>query len=296
MRPGRVDDLPAMVRLWEHEVLAGRRDSAPHDRFMRRILSGFDWEACSRVEDDANGMRGMVLVIRRQAEETTIARIEAAAATDEDDSLMQTLIGWGLGLSRAAGAGVAQVWRGRGTAEWLSGAGLQPVRPWWRMDRSLAAPLPPLVPVAGYRLLDSASVPSGAWVDTFNGSFADHWRHTARTADELQLGRWPDLELMVADSAGKPAALTLCEMVKYEVDRRPQPVGIVGSVGTLPAHRRRGLARWLVAESLARLKAAGAVTASLYVDGKNEQRAADLYSKLGFEVTFDTTVWEATFP
>jgi ribosomal protein S18 acetylase RimI-like enzyme len=296
MRPGRVEDLPAMVRLWEREVLAGRRDSAPQGRFMQRILSGFDWEACSRVEDGASGMRGAVLVMRRQAQDTTLARVEAAAMPDGEEELLPALIGWGLGLSRAAGARVAQVWRAKGAAEWLGDAGLQPVRPWWRMDRSLAGTLPPVAPVEGYRLLDSARVPASAWVDTFNGSFEGHWRHTNRTAEELRLGRWPDLELMAADGAGEPAAITLCEIEQYEVDLRPQPVGLVGSVGTLPAHRRRGLARWLVTESLARLQAAGAVTASLYVDGKNEQRAADLYSKLGFEVTFDTTVWEATFP
>jgi len=51
-----------------------------------------------------------------------------------------------------------------------------------------------------------------------------------------------------------------------------------------------------VTESLARLKAAGAATASLYVDGKNEDQAPDLYSALGFKVTFDTTVSEATYP
>jgi len=65
MRPGRVEDLPAIVRLWGHEVLAGRRDSAPHGRFLQRILSGFDWEACSLVEYDPGGMRGMVLLMRR---------------------------------------------------------------------------------------------------------------------------------------------------------------------------------------------------------------------------------------
>ena len=294
MRPGRLEDLPAMVRLWEHEVLARRRDSAPHGRFMQRILSGFDWEACSRIEDGDGGMRGVVLVMRRQSGDRTLARVEAAVMTGDDDELLRTLIDWGLGLSRAAGARVAQVWRARGTADWLAEAGMQPVRPWWRMDRSLDTQLPPVPIVEGYRLLESSGVPSGAWVNTFNQSFADHWRHTDRT--ELQLGRWPDLELMVADSSGRPAALTLCEIVNYEVDLRRQPVGLVGSVGTLPGHRRRGLARWLVTESLVRLKGAGAVTASLYVDGENEHRAADLYLELGFEVTFDTTVWEATFP
>ena len=296
MRPGRVEDLPAMVRLWEHEVLAGRRDSAPQNRFMQRILSGFDWEACSRIEEGDGGIRGVVLVMRRPSGDSTLARVEAAVMTADDDELLQSLVGWGLGLSRAAGARVAQVWRAQGTAEWLTEAGMLPVRPWLRMDRSLDTPLPPIPLVEGYRLLESASVPAGAWVDTFNRSFADHWRHTDRTVDEFRLGRWPDLELMLADSAGNPAALSLSEIVTYEVDRRPQPVGVVGPVGTLPGHRRRGLARWLVTESLARLTAAGAVTASLYVDGKNEHRAADLYSELGFEVTFDTTVWEATFP
>jgi len=276
--------------------MAQRRDSAPHDRFMQRILAGFDWEACSRVEEGAGELLGVVLVMRRQSRDMTVARVETAVTPDDEDELLPGLVEWGLGLSRAAGAHVAQVWRARGTAAWLAGAGLQPVRPWWRMDRSLAGPLPPVVPVEGYRLLESASVPAGAWVDTFNGSFADHWRHTDRTAEELRLGRWPDLELMAADGAGKPAAITQCEIEQHDVDLRPQPVGLVGSVGTLPSHRRRGLARWLVTESLARLKAAGAVTASLYVDGKNEHRAADLYSELGFEVTFDTTVWEATFP
>ena len=285
-----------MVRLWHQEVVAGRRDSAPGDRFLRRILSGFDWEACSRVEDDAGEVSGVVLVIRRQDAGSTLARVEITASPSGADELLRTLAGWGLSLARAAGAHVAQVWRARGTAEWLSDLGMAPMRPWWRMDRSLDVPLPDVVPVSGYRLLDAANVPSSAWVDTFNASFTDHWRHTARTAEELRLGEWPDLELMAVDGAGNPAALTLCEIARYEVDRRPQPVGLVGSVGTLPGHRRRGLARWLVTESLARLKKAGAATASLYVDGKNATRAADLYSELGFEVTFETTVWEATFP
>ena len=132
MRPGHVEDLPAVVRLWEREVLAGRRDSAPQGRFMQRILSGFDWEACSRVEEDATGMRGVALVLRRHTEDTTVARVEAAVAVDDDDELLRTLIAWGVGLSRAAGAQVVQVWRVRGTAEWLGDTGLTPVRPWCR--------------------------------------------------------------------------------------------------------------------------------------------------------------------
>ena len=291
MRPGRREDLPEVTRLWEQEVIAGLRDSMPRDEVMRRLLTGFDWEACSRLEDG----RGAVLVLKRDTDARPVTRVEAAAAPP-DDVLLRSLIEWGVALSRAAGAPVAQVWRPAGTAKWLRDLGLEPVRPWWRMDRSLEAPLPAVGRVDGYHLLDPAGVAVGAWADAYNLSFADHWRHTPRAPETLGMSERPGLSLMAADADDRPAAIALCEIENLRADARLQPVGLVGSVGTLPAHRRRGLASWLVAESLVRLKAAGAATASLYVDGRNQHRAADLYSNLGFVVTFDTTVWEATFP
>jgi ribosomal protein S18 acetylase RimI-like enzyme len=90
--------------------------------------------------------------------------------------------------------------------------------------------------------------------------------------------------------------VTLCHLETYVEDSRPQPVGLVSSVGTLPEHRRRGLANWLVAEGLRRLRSEGARHASLYVDGRNQTRAFDAYQKLGFELAFEAEVWEATFP
>ncbi len=109
-------------------------------------------------------------------------------------------------------------------------------------------------------------------------------------------GRQEDLCLLVVDAAGNPAAITLGIMDSYRADPRPQPVGIVGSVGTLPSERRRGLARWLVAELLPRLRRSGAAVASLYVDGMNPTGAPALYRSLGFEVAFESEVWEAVVP
>jgi len=94
---------------------------------------------------------------------------------------------------------------------------------------------------------------------------------------------------------GTPAAVTLNQIESYVEDARPQPVGIVSSVGTMPEHRRKGLATWLVAESLVRLRDAGAHSASLYVDGWNHTRAYEAYRKLGFSLSFESEVWEATF-
>jgi ribosomal protein S18 acetylase RimI-like enzyme len=187
------------------------------------------------------------------------------------------------------------VWRGRGHGEELGGVGLELVRRWWRMDRSLAAspPVPPAV--AGYTLQDATAVPPDTWAQAHNLSFADHWRFTPRDSEELMAGRPPNLSLMAVAGSGGPAALTLGQIERYEADRRPQPVGVISSVGTLPEHRRRGLASWLVAEAMLRLHAAGARHASLYVDGQNPTGAVDLYRKLGFELAFETEVWEASW-
>jgi ribosomal protein S18 acetylase RimI-like enzyme len=98
---------------------------------------------------------------------------------------------------------------------------------------------------------------------------------------------------MAITAEGSPAALALGQIESYLEDPRLQPVGIVSSVGTVPEHRRKGLATWLVAELLGRLHEQGARAASLYVDGWNHTRAFDAYRKLGFELAFESEVWEA---
>jgi ribosomal protein S18 acetylase RimI-like enzyme len=257
------------------------------------MLAGFDWEASSRIAEGPGGqVEGAVLVSSRPAPGGTVAIIEASAAPGRTE-LLGELTGWGLGFSKAAGATTAMVWRGRGHSAGLGRLGLERVRPWWRMDRRLGAQLPVPAAVAGYHLHDGASAPRTSWADAHNLSFADHWRFTPRDHDELMAGRPPQLSLMAAAPGGAPAALTLGQIEYYQADQRPQPVGVISSVGTLPEHRRRGLATWLVAEALIRLREVGAGEASLYVDGQNPTGAFDMYSKLGFELAFETEVWEA---
>ena len=100
---------------------------------------------------------------------------------------------------------------------------------------------------------------------------------------------------MAVTSEGRaPVAIAFGDVERYGDDPRPQPVCMISSVGTLPEHRRRGLAGWLVAEVMRRLGRAGARHASLYVDGLNPMRAFDVYRRLGFEVAFEAEVWEAS--
>jgi ribosomal protein S18 acetylase RimI-like enzyme len=298
MRAGRASDLPVLAELWSTEVRDGRRDSIPRLVELQRVLAQFDWEAQSRVVDDGPaGMAGAVVVTSRTTPGGTFARIDPAAAGKEPARVMCELVRWGVGLARAAGAASAQVWVGPGNRDVLQACGLDMVRSWWRMDRTLTIEPPPPEKVAGYALMDASQLPPRVWADMHNRSFADHWRFSPRSEDELMAGKQPGLCLMaVVDGSRDPAALTLCQVETYTDDRRPQPVGLISSVGTLPEHRRRGLATWLVAEGLCRLRKAGAGHASLYVDGMSQFRAFDTYRKLGFELAFETEVWEATFP
>ena len=264
---------------------------------MERALAGLDWEARSRVVEDAGAeLKGAIVVTHRAYDIGTITRIEVAIASAGDLALRRRLVDWGMAFSRAAGAAAVQVWVLRGQSGALEDAGLTMVRPWWRMDRDLAGELPPPQPVPGYRLLVGSAAPPGVWADVHNRTFADHWRYSRRTEEELMAGRLPELCLLAVEPDGTPAAITLGQLQSNEQDARAQPVGIVNSVGTLPEHRRHGLARWLVTELLPRLRQAGARSASLYVDGLNPTGAPSLYRDLGFEVAFETEVWEAVFP
>lgn len=294
MRPGRAGDIGALAELWQGEVRAGRQDATPNAERLGKMLARFDWEARSRVVEGAGGrIGGAVLVTSRGTPQGVIANMHLAGAPE----VALDLARWAAFLCRASGASVVQCFIARGHGKALEAAGFKNVRPWWRMDRSLSAGVPEPAPVAGYDLVDGTLAEPGTWEEMFNRSFADHWRFTPRTEDELVRGKTPELCLMAVTSPDRtPASITLGEVEAYPDDPREQPVGVISSVGTVPEHRRRGLASWLVTESMVRLRQAGACSASLYVDGKNPMHAADAYRKLGFVLAFEAEVWEASQP
>ncbi|HEV2476220.1 MAG TPA: GNAT family N-acetyltransferase [Candidatus Dormibacteraeota bacterium] len=292
MRPGTLEDLGQIVELFRHEVEVGRQDSAPSESRTRARLARFDWSGKSRVIERNGHLEGAVLVVARPGPEGVLADVYAAGRGDAYGDAVE----WGVLFAQAAGATLVHTMMARGRGDGLERLGLRRARPWWRMDRSLGDALPDVTPVAGYELLDATSAAPGLWTEMFNRSFADHWRFAPRTEAEIVGGKSAALCLMAVTSTSRlPAAITLGEIEEFAGDPRPQPVGVVSSVGTVPEHRRRGLAGWLVAEVMRRLRDAGARHASLYVDGLNPMRAYDVYVKLGFEVVYEAEVWEASF-
>jgi ribosomal protein S18 acetylase RimI-like enzyme len=288
LRAGRIHDLTGLRALWAHEVLNRGRDCVPSESMIARMMGAFDWARRSRVIEAAGSLRAAVLVLEHVDRGGPVARVETAAR-DEGDRLR--LIKWGLGASRSAGAALAQVWRPKGQHRGLAELGLTLARPFWRMDRRDLAEVPEAPLPAGYRL--AAVVDRRESVVVFNRSFAEHWRFQALDPDDLAPTSRPrDLELMAVTSAGSPAAVVWCDVEMYDPDLRPQPVGLVEVVGTLPEHRRRGLGYALTAEALRRLRRHGAACSSLYVDGLNPTRAYDVYGRLGYTVAYQYDVYE----
>jgi ribosomal protein S18 acetylase RimI-like enzyme len=291
VRPGRLQDLPGLRSLWAHEVLNRTRDCVPSEAIIGRIMGSFDWSSRSRVIEDSAGLRAAALVLDHSTRGSLVVRVETAAR-DEGDR--RRLLQWAIGLSRAAGAAVAQVWRPQGQGEGMAQLGLTLVRPFWRMDRANFSAVPEAPLPEGYRL--SPTVERRIAAEVFNRSFAEHWRFQALDPDRLPaVSRADDLELLALADDGTPAAVVWCEMEAHDPDLRPQPVGVIEVVGTLRAHRRRGLARALTAEALRRLRLHGAASASLYVDGLNPTRAFDLYAGLGFSIAYQYEIFEAAF-
>jgi ribosomal protein S18 acetylase RimI-like enzyme len=282
--------VPALRALWADEVRRRGRDCIPSDAVVKRLMAGFDWGARSRVIVGKAGMRAAALVLDQPGRSGSVARLETAAQ-DEADRLR--LIRWGIGLSRAVGARVVQVWRPMGAGRALSELGLALVRPFWRMDRAGLEDVPEVPLPAGYRLSPDVDRHTAALV--FNRSFAEHWRFQPLDPDNLPpVDRPQDLNLLAVSRDGRPAAVVWGDLEVHDPDSRPQPVGVVEVVGTLPEHRRRGLALALTAEVVRRLARHGARCASLYVDGLNPNRAYDMYRRLGFVPAYQYEVFEAS--
>jgi mycothiol synthase len=292
LRPGRSEDFTTLLALWAEDVRRGSHDCVPDRAWLRRQLGDFDWETRSRALEDGTGPIGFVVVLDRPTAAGSVARLEIVGRSEP---ARLELLSWGLRFSQAAGAVAAQVWwpRDADTAE-LTRLGLSRVRSFWRMDRADLEEIPRAPLPDQYRL--QAGVEPRMAAETFNRAFADHWRFTP-VAPEQVPSSFPggELSLLAVAADGNPAAVVWSTVEQHEADTRPQPVGLVNVVGTVPGHRRRGLARALTAEALRRLRDNGAASGSLYVDALNPTRAYELYRRLGFEVGYVFDVFEVSW-
>ena len=143
----------------------------------------------------------------------------------------------------------------------------------------------PEYPVAeGYALRVPTEAELPAVFEMTVQAFAEHWGQSE--AGEQRLDEWiesPSFRLdqvVIAWKGDEPVA-----MVR----------GLLNGVCTHPGHRRLGLARACIAESLRLLRDEGATSAFLGVDTGNHNHALDLYQSCGFEVVSSGTSYRRPF-
>lgn len=160
--------------------------------------------------------------------------------------------------------------------------GLEPVRHWYAMTARIgspdAGPLPDGVRVAEYEAADEAGVYA-----LHMQAFTDHWRYQIREQDQ-----WaaitvrsplfvPSLSLLARDAGGLAGYV----LAYHGID--PERL-ILGQCGVRRNWRRRGLARSLVRQVLARAFGAGKRFAGLVTDAANPSGAVSVGLHTGFVI------------
>ncbi len=156
---------------------------------------------------------------------------------------------------------------------------------------------PPEVEVPdGYTLRTPAEHELPAVFEMLVAAFDEHWGE--HQAQDQRLGEWLDdprfrRDLVVVAWRGDAPVASVGNVLEPSPDGSVR--GLLDFVATHPDHRRRGLARAAIAESLHRLRDARATSAYLGVDTDNHNRAPALYESCGFRVVTRGATYRKAF-
>lgn len=122
-------------------------------------------------------------------------------------------------------------------------------------------------------------------------TFADHFGHVRRTFEEWRdrfdartTFDWPMLWLAEADGE----AVGMCLTTDIFDDEN---AGHVLLLGVLPAYRGRGIAKLLLLNAFADMRASGRIAAVLGVDAGNTTNAMALYESVGMRPVMQADMW-----
>ena len=189
-----------------------------------------------------------------------------------------------------------------GAVALAEGTGMAPVRWWSELDRDLAEPITPALVPTGLTVASLGPPYDAARWDeplraAHNSAFADHWG-SAPVSQQAWV-HWrtgsrsfrPGCSAVAATADGEIAGYVL----GYEYDADTERTGrrdlYIATVGTIAAHRGRGVAAALLAHVLHAARGVGYDTSSLTVDAQNPTGALGVYERAGFrlhrrEITF----------
>jgi mycothiol synthase len=162
-------------------------------------------------------------------------------------------------------------------------------RHFWNLSRSLHDPIPaPQLP-AGFTIRSvDLSQDAQAWVDMHNQAFCGQWNFHPLTVESYKHhfqdpDYLPELNLVAIDSEGKLTSACYCSIDPTHNTFTGRQEGWVVLLFTSPDFQRRGLAKAMLLNGLARLHARKLDIAKIGVDSRNAFGAGKLYESVGFE-------------
>lgn len=171
----------------------------------------------------------------------------------------------------------------------LRAGGLQPVRYFLGLERSLAEPVPEVRPAEGVRIVPYASALSEAVHRARDEAFGDHWGSQPMSDEQWEafLGGTFRADLsFVALAAGaegdEVAGFVLSQVNEEDWTAQGFSGAYVAALGTTRAHRGRRIAPALLSRTLGACAEHGWERVTLDVDAENPTGALGLYTRLGF--------------
>lgn len=170
-------------------------------------------------------------------------------------------------------------------------AGFEPVRRFLEMARPTEPPLQPFPAPAGLEIVPWSEELDEAARSAHGDSFVDHWGSEPRSREEWR--QWytghrsfrPDLSILAIEPESNEVVAFVLNAA-YPQDWSTGPVEAwINSVGTRRSWRGKGVARWLLTDSLRRIAESDIAfeRSMLGVDADNPTGAVRLYRALGFD-------------
>jgi len=174
-----------------------------------------------------------------------------------------------------------------GRARLASGFGYQEVRWGYEMKRAIDRPLPDAAIPAG---LEVRPVQERDWRDIFeaqNEAFRDHWGHVEATEKDYQRfiseTTFEPKLWKVAWDQDQVAGMVLNFVNELENKEYNRKRGYTEYISVRRPYRRKGLARYLLVESIKMFREMGMEETALGVDVDNPNHALDLYQGVGYQ-------------
>jgi mycothiol synthase len=170
-------------------------------------------------------------------------------------------------------------------------SGFAYLRRFYRLRREMSAPVPdvPFPDGISVERVPGTGAPKELvleWVETFNRAFVDHFNFApADPQNFLNWGEIPGENFVYALARSNGDTVGVC-MAEIEHGSNGEQ-GWINILGVVPAARRNGLGRALLADGLRWIGAQHAREAILGVDAQNE-KALGLYRSVGFEPLTET--------